>query len=135
VRRKAPGMLCPRRVSRCSLKSLQRGYFSQHCSLERGTLIYSSGKDSGKGILGRARSFGIIIRAWRSHGCRRVRQRSSRVDVLFLLAAASLHRARHRSSRVAVASLRLLCAAAAFFSRFLVFSCVLSTVSKFEAGR
>jgi hypothetical protein len=46
-----------------------------------------------------------------------VRQRSSRVDFLFLLAVASLHRVRHRSSRVAVASIRLFGAAAAkFFS-------------------
>jgi hypothetical protein len=41
-----------------------------------------------------------------------VRQRSSRVDVLFLLAIASIHRVRYRSSRVAVASRRLLGAAA-----------------------
>jgi hypothetical protein len=65
-----------------------------------------------------------------------VRQRSSRVAVLFLLAVASLHRVRHRSSRVAVASRRLLGAAAAiYFSRFRNFSCFLPTVPKFEAGR
>jgi hypothetical protein len=51
-----------------------------------------------------------------------VRQRSSRVDIHFLLAAASLHRVRHRSSRVAVASLGLLGAAAAIlFSAVCVF--------------
>jgi hypothetical protein len=44
-----------------------------------------------------------------------VRQRSSRFDVLCLLAVASLHRVRHRCSRVAVASLRLLGAAEAIF--------------------
>jgi hypothetical protein len=49
------------------------------------------------------------IHAWRSHG---VRQRSSRVDILFLLVVAYLHRVRHRSSHVAVASIRLLGAAA-----------------------
>jgi hypothetical protein len=42
-----------------------------------------------------------------------MRQRSSRVAVLFLLAVASIHRVRHRSNRIAVASLRLLGAAAA----------------------
>jgi hypothetical protein len=57
--------------------------------------------------------------AWRSHGRNRVRQRSSRVDALFLLAVASLHRVRSRSSRVAVASLRLFGAAAAFSLCFL----------------
>jgi hypothetical protein len=53
------------------------------------------------------------MNAWRSRGRHRVRQRSSRVDILFLLAVASLYRLRHRSSRVAVASRRLLRAAAA----------------------
>jgi hypothetical protein len=100
----------------------------QHCSLERETLNGGVRKDSGEGgIWRRVRSFGILIRAWRFHGRRRVRQRSSRVDVRFLLAVASLHRVRHRSSRVAVAYLRLLGAAAAiYFSRLSVF---------FEAGR
>jgi hypothetical protein len=49
-----------------------------------------------------------MIRAWRSHGRRRVRQRSSRVDVLFLFAVAFLYRVRHRSSRIVVASFGLL---------------------------
>jgi hypothetical protein len=44
-------------------------------------------------------------RAWRSQGRNRARQRSSRVDVLFLLVVAFLRRVRNRSSRVAVASL------------------------------
>jgi hypothetical protein len=58
---------------------------------------------------------------WRFNGRRRVRQRSSRVDVLILLAVANFHRVRHRSNRVAVASLKLLGAAAAiYFSRFRV---------------
>jgi hypothetical protein len=47
-----------------------------------------------------------------------VRRRSSRVDVLFLLAVASLHRVRHCSSRVAVASLRLLGAVLRFLCVF-----------------
>jgi hypothetical protein len=51
-----------------------------------------------------------------------VQQRSSLVEVLFLFAVASLDLVRHRSSRVAVASLRLLGAAAAKKkSRFRVF--------------
>jgi hypothetical protein len=56
-----------------------------------------------------------MMHALRSNGRRRVRQRSIRIDVLFLLAVASLHRVRHRSSRVAVAPLRLFSAAAAIF--------------------
>jgi hypothetical protein len=58
-----------------------------------------------------------------------LRQRSSRVGVLFLLAVASLHRVRHRSSRVAVALLRLLGAAAAIqvFRGFMLSSRFLPT--------
>jgi hypothetical protein len=44
----------------------------------------------------------------------RVRQRSSRVNVLFLLAVASFHRVRHGRSRVAVASRKPLGAAAIY---------------------
>jgi hypothetical protein len=55
------------------------------------------------------------IRAWLSHGRHRVRQHSSYVDVLFILAAASLYRVRHRSSHIAVASLLLLGAAEAVY--------------------
>jgi hypothetical protein len=57
----------------------------------------------------------------RSHGRNRVQQRSSRVDVLFLLAVASFHRVRHRSSRVAVASRRVLGAATVIY--FFAVSC------------
>jgi hypothetical protein len=58
-----------------------------------------------------------------------LRQRSSRVDVLFLLAIASLHRVRHRISRVSIAAFRLLGAAAAmtFFNGFVFSSCFLPT--------
>jgi hypothetical protein len=63
----------------------------------------------------RASLAAAAMRAWRSHGRHRVRQRSSRVDVIFLLAVASLQCLRHRSSRVAVASLRLLSAAALIY--------------------
>jgi hypothetical protein len=69
------------------------------------------------------------IHASRSHGRHHVRQRSSRVDVLFLLAVATLHCVRHGSSRVAVAAAATYFVAVSFFSRFL------STVPKFEAGR
>jgi hypothetical protein len=65
-----------------------------------------------------------------------VRQRSSRVDVHFLLAVASLHRVRHHSSRVAVASLRLRGAAAAiYFSSVSCFLCVFYLLPKFEVAR
>jgi hypothetical protein len=67
------------------------------------------------------------INASRSHGRHHVRQRSSRVDVLFLLAVATLRCVRHGSSRVAVAAAATYFVAVSFFSRFL------STV--FEAGR
>jgi hypothetical protein len=78
------------------------------------------------------------IHAGRSYGRHRVRQRRIRFGALFLLAVAILHRVRSRSSCVAVASRRLLGAAAAihvFFavSRFLSF--FLTTVPKFEADR
>jgi hypothetical protein len=57
-----------------------------------------------------------------------VRQRSSRVEILFLLAVTSIHRVRNRISRVAVASHRLLGAAAAkHFSLFVLFSVFLPT--------
>jgi hypothetical protein len=67
------------------------------------------------------------IHAWRSHWRHRVRTCSSRVDAYFLLAFASFYRVRHRNSRVAVASRRLLGAAAAIYiSRgFVFFSCFL----------
>ena len=55
------------------------------------------------------------IHAWRSHGRHRVRQRSSRVGALFLLAIAFLHRVRLRISCATAASLRLLGAAADIF--------------------
>jgi hypothetical protein len=61
----------------------------------------------------RASLAAVAIHDCRSHGRRLGRKRRSRVYVPFLLAVASLHRVRHRSSRVAVASLRLLEAAAA----------------------
>jgi hypothetical protein len=67
-----------------------------------------------------------------------VRQRSSRVAVLFLLAVASLYRVRHRSSRVAVAFCRLIGTATAFVFCGFVFSlCFLPTLKKLEleAGR
>jgi len=84
----------------------------------------------------RASLAAAAIRAWRSHGRHRVWQRSNRVGVLFLLAVASLHRVHHRSSRVAVNSLRLLGAAAAIYL-FAVsfFPYFLPYVPKFEAGR
>jgi hypothetical protein len=73
----------------------------------------------GAAVAIRASLAAAAIHAWRFHGRHRVRQRSSRFDVLFLLAVASLHRVRHRSSRVAVASRKLLGAAAAInLSRF-----------------
>jgi len=56
--------------------------------------------------------------AGRSYGRHRVQQRSSRVAVLFLFAVASLCRVRLPSSRIAVASCRLLGAAAAIFSKY-----------------
>jgi hypothetical protein len=49
-----------------------------------------------------------------------VRQRSSRVGVLFILAVASLHRVRQRSSRVAVAVIYI-------FRGFVFCSCLLPT--------
>jgi hypothetical protein len=59
------------------------------------------------------------IQAKRSDWRHRVWQRSSGVDVLLLLAVASSYRLRHRISRAAVTSRRLLGAAAAiYFSRF-----------------
>ena len=69
------------------------------------------------------------IHAWRSHGRHRVRQRNSRVDVLFHLAVASCYRVRNRNSRDAAASLRLLGATAAtqFFCGFVFPSSFLPT--------
>jgi hypothetical protein len=76
------------------------------------------------------------MHAWRSHARHRVRQRSSRVYVLFLLAVASLHRVRHRSSSVVVASRRLLSAAAAIYNfRDIVLFFVFSTYcTKIRSG-
>jgi hypothetical protein len=63
-------------------------------------------------------------------------QRNSRIDVLFLLAVASLHRVRHRSSLVAVASFKLLGAAGEiYFFRGFVFFVLSTYFTKFEAGR
>jgi hypothetical protein len=64
-----------------------------------------------------------------------VRHCSSRIGVLFLLAVVSLYRVRHRSSRVAVASLRLLGAAAAILSpRDFMFSSCFLPITEIRSG-
>jgi uncharacterized membrane protein YbaN (DUF454 family) len=69
----------------------------------------------GAGAATHASLAGAAIRAWRSHGRHRARQRSSRVDVCLLLVAASLYHMHHRLSRIALVYLRLFGAAAAIY--------------------